>query len=138
MRLFKKKIHVFLYKLLFAVPRKLWHLKRGRYGPIEGTVICENKIWNVQVAMTRADRYIGLGGRTQLPQGNGMLFMYPFADERVFSMRGCLTPLDIAFMSARQRVVSIHTMMVEPNRGENRLYRSWKPSKYILEVPLES
>lgn len=135
MSLFKKKIYVFLYKFIFAVPRKLWHLKRNSCGSIEGIVICENTTWKVQVAMTRSDRYIGLGGRAQIPERNGMLFVYPFAAERLFSMRGCLTPLDLAFLSARQRVVSIHTMMVEPNHGENRPYLSGTPSKYVLEVP---
>jgi uncharacterized membrane protein (UPF0127 family) len=91
--------------------------------------------WFVDVATTQAQRYRGLSGRENLREGTGMLFVYPAAKVREFCMRGCLVPLDIAFLDADLRVVSMRTMAVEPDLAGQTTYSSGEPAQYALEVP---
>lgn len=91
--------------------------------------------WLVDVAATPSRRYRGLSGRPQVASGTGMLFIFPDADVREFCMRGCLVPLDIAFLDEDLCVVKTHTMQVEPDLAGRETYSSEKPAQYALEVP---
>ena len=90
--------------------------------------------WLVDVAMTAEDRYTGLSGRQHLPADVGMLFIYPRPEVLEFCMRGCLVPLDIAFIDSDLRVVRTHTMAVEPDRAGRVSYSSQRPAQYALEM----
>ena len=63
-----------------------------------------------------------------------MLFMYPKAATRTYCMRGCLIPLDIAFIDSDLRIVKIYTMAVERDRGGLVAYSSHAAAQYVLEV----
>ena len=101
--------------------------------PAQGQI--NGRRWFVDVAATHAERYRGLGGRERLMEGTGMLFIYPSAKVREFCMRGCVVPLDIAFLDADRRVVQIRTMVVEPDLAGRKTYSSLRPAQYALEVP---
>jgi len=90
--------------------------------------------WFVDVAMTAEQRYHGLAGRQHLPQDVGMLFVYPEPQVLDFCMRGCLTPIDIAFIDRDLRVVQMHAMQVEPDQAGRVSYSSNVPAQYALEV----
>ena len=100
-----------------------------------GKVTINGFTWVVDLALTEQQQYDGLSGREQLFQGTGMLFLYAEEQPLEFCMRGCLIPLDIAFLSADLRVVSMHTMEVEPDRLGRKGYSSGVPARYALEVP---
>ncbi|MFP3937382.1 MAG: DUF192 domain-containing protein [Phycisphaerae bacterium] len=89
----------------------------------------------MDIASTPEQRYRGLSNRPRIAQGTGMLFIFPDADVREFCMRGCLVPLDIAFLDADLRVVKTHTMQVEADLAGRETYSSEKPAQYALEVP---
>jgi uncharacterized membrane protein (UPF0127 family) len=125
----------FLLRVLLAVPRKLARACRSKHGPIMGEVTLAGRTWRVEVAMSAHERYVGLGGRDRLEPGTGMLFVYPSPGETEFTMRGCLVPLDIAFLSADRRVVSMDTMTVERDRAGRKPYCPGAPAQFILEVP---
>ncbi len=91
--------------------------------------------WLVDLATTQEQRYIGLSGRRNIREGTGMLFVFPEEQELTFVMRGCLVPLDIAFLDSDLRVVQVHTMAVEPDLAGRVPYRSKVPAQYALEVP---
>ncbi len=93
------------------------------------------RTWSVQIAMTRGARWTGLSGRTHLEADRGMLFIYPASQPLAYCMRGCVIPIDIAFIDSRLRVVSTHTMAVEPDLAGRVLYTSGAPAQYALEVP---
>lgn len=93
------------------------------------------RIWWVDLASTQQQRYRGLSGRATIRPGTGMLFIYPDSDVREFCMRGCLVPLDIAFLDSDLRVVQTHTMAVEPDLVGAETYSSERPAQYVLEVP---
>jgi len=98
-----------------------------------GQVTLGESTWDVEVAMTRSDRYVGLGKRTTIEPETGMLFLYPFANEREFTMRDCHVPLDIAFLDSNRMVVKMFTMDVEADRTGCRKYTAM--AQYMLEVP---
>ena len=102
------------------------------------SVTINKQTWYVELATTPAARYQGLSWRTQLPAGAGMLFVYPKADNLDYCMRGCLIPLDIAFISPELRIVAIHTMTVEEDLAGRRVYSSVAPAQFVLEVPAGS
>ncbi len=49
-------------------------------------------------------------------------------------MRGCAIDIDIAFINAAGRVVTIHQMKAEPLQLGEKGYSSEVPVKYALEV----
>ncbi len=91
--------------------------------------------WTVELATNSISRARGLSGRTTLPDGYGMLFVFTDLQVRTFWMRGCLIPLDVAFIDADLRIVQIHTMAAEPGRAGEFHYSSVRPARYALEVP---
>ena len=90
--------------------------------------------WNVTVVSTRLARYRGLSGRSHLPDDEGMLFLFPREAPREFCMRGCLIPIDIAFLDSDLRIVRMYTMEVEADRRGTRGYPSVEPAQFALEV----
>ncbi len=91
-------------------------------------------VWDVDLALNDAQRRRGLAGRAYLDESEGMLFMYPKAAPRAYCMRGCLIPLDIAFIDSDLRIVKIYTMAAERDRRGLVTYSSHVPAQYVLEV----
>jgi uncharacterized protein len=92
-------------------------------------------VWKVELAMKDSTRQRGMGGRTQAPEGTGMLFVFPDEQERTFHMLDCHIPLDIVFVSSDLRVVEIRTMAVESDPAHPQyLYPSRAPAQYALEL----
>ena len=52
----------------------------------------------------------GLMGRTEVPEGTGMVFLYPEDVAEAYWMKNTLVPLSIAFVAADGRVVSVAEM----------------------------
>ncbi|MGC9455037.1 MAG: DUF192 domain-containing protein [Phycisphaerae bacterium] len=103
--------------------------------PRSARVEINGRQWLVDIASTPVQHYRGLSGRPQIASGTGMLFIFSDAEVREFCMRGCLVPLDIAFLDENLRVVKTHTMSVEPDLAGTETYSSEKPAQYALEVP---
>jgi len=64
----------------------------------------------LEVAADPAARARGLMGRTELPEGTGMVFLYPEDVAEAYWMKNTLVPLSIAFVAADGRVVSVAEM----------------------------
>jgi uncharacterized protein len=84
-----------------------------------------------EVADTPEARERGLMYRTELADGEGMIFVYSAAATRSFWMRNTFIPLDIAFLDDRLIVVDIQQM--EPE--SETLHESAAPAMFALEVP---
>jgi uncharacterized protein len=90
---------------------------------------------DVEVATTDEARERGLMGRTELPEGHGMVFLFPDEEPRAFWMKDTLIPLSIAYFDAHGSIVSILAM--DPcDLPTCPLYPSGGPAKGALEVPL--
>lgn len=83
-----------------------------------------------EIAVTAAQRYMGLSFRKQLKPNAGMLFVYSREGMLVFTMRNTLIPLSIAFISADMTINEIHKM----NVGPDQLFPAAKPARFALEV----
>jgi len=106
----------------------------GCGGERQAYVEINGRRWDVELAVTRDQQYLGMAGREEAPAGTGMLFVFRESEPHEFVMRGCLVPLDIAFIDADRRIVAIHTMEVEPDLVGRKRYPSGEPAKYALEV----
>lgn len=85
----------------------------------------------VELATIPSARHCGLSNREELPQNQGMLFVYPNAGPRIFWMKDTQIPLSIAFLDDSGKIINIHIMV--PNQTDER-YTSSPPAKYALEV----
>lgn len=85
----------------------------------------------VEVALSNHQRRYGLMHRTELPAGQGMIFVFEEAAIRSFWMKSTLIPLDMLFFDAEGRLVNI-IRDVPPLSLTSR--RSTKPAKYVVEL----
>ncbi len=98
----------------------------------------------VEIADTPEKRARGLMGRTSVPEGTGMLFLFEGEQPLSFWMKNTLVPLDIFFFTQSGEFVSMTTMEPcnpEPARptGTGEVegcpgYPSRGPAYYALEV----
>ena len=93
-------------------------------------------VWKVELATDPDTRRRGLGGRSELADGAGMLFAFPREEILQFHMLDCLIPLDVAFISSDLEVVWTRTMRVEDDPSDPQAHYSSKfAARYALEVP---
>ena len=64
----------------------------------------------LEVAADPATRARGLMGRRQVPEGTGMVFLYPTEVTESFWMKNTLVPLSIAYVAGDGVVVSVAEM----------------------------
>jgi len=83
-----------------------------------------------EVARTAEERAEGLMYREEVPEGTGMLFVFPDSQPRAFWMANTYVPLDIAYMDPAYRIVDIIAM--EPLVTDS--YPSRAPAMFGLEV----
>ena len=97
-------------------------------------VTIHGRTWKVELATTYDQRYQGLADRVTVPEGTGMLFIYPQPQVLEFCMRHCRASLDIAFLDANGKVVRTYTMPVEDYDRWRATYSSVGRAQYALEV----
>ncbi len=85
----------------------------------------------VEVAATPERQSLGLMYRKELPEGAGMLFVFPEASEHTFWMKNTVLPLDMIFIGDDQRIVGIVRDAVPFTTSPRTV---GVPSRYVLEV----
>jgi uncharacterized protein len=88
----------------------------------------------LEVAADPAARNRGLMGRRQVPQGTGMVFLYPRDVAEAYWMKNTLVPLSIAFVAADGRVVSV-AEMTPCSADPCPSYPPAGPYRYAVELP---
>lgn len=83
-----------------------------------------------QVAATNDQRQTGLMHRKEMPQHEGMLFVFDFAAQQCFWMKNTLLPLSVAFVADDGTIVNIEEM--QPQTLDSHC--SAKPVRYVLEM----
>ena len=96
----------------------------------------KNKSINIEVANTPESREVGLMNRKELPQEDGMLFIFDHEQRLSFWMKNTLIPLSIAYINDKCTIVDIQKMYPEASNQNLKTYPSKKPSKYALEMNL--
>ena len=97
------------------------------------TVKIGNTTVAVAVASTTASREQGLSGSVSLPEGRGMLFVFPQDGAWGFWMKDMNFPIDIIWIDAAGKVITIAASL-SPATYPQVFYPA-APSRYVLEVP---
>lgn len=97
--------------------------------PIETIVVGNHQI-TAEIAANPKDRQRGLMFRESMPQGHGMLFVFPKERVRGFWMKNTSLPLSIAYADSAGRIVAIRDLAPHDERSVS----SVRPSRYALEM----
>ena len=90
---------------------------------------------HVEISDSSEARAQGLMFRTELPEGQGMLFVFEEEKPLSFWMKNTLIPLDIIFFDNGGQFVSRDTM-IPCTRDPCQGYLSEGPAQFALEVPV--
>ncbi len=85
---------------------------------------------DAQVASSPEQRMTGLMFRQEMPQHEGMLFVFEYASQQCFWMRNTLLPLAVAFVADDGTIVNIDEMQPQTLNS----HCSAKPVRYVLEM----
>lgn len=85
---------------------------------------------DVQLAMTPGQRATGLMYRREMPQPEGMLFVFEQPSVQCFWMQNTLLPLTAAFVADDGTIINLADM--KPRSTESHC--SAKPVRYVLEM----
>ena len=88
----------------------------------------------VEVADTLKKRSLGLGERTSLKKGWGMLFVFEKRKPYRFWMKDMQFPLDIIWLDNNRIVHSIHNAKPANSRDEPEVMTSPVPVNFVLEI----
>ena len=83
-----------------------------------------------ELAHTDATRQRGLMFRKDMPEQQGMLFVFPAVAQHCMWMRNTLLPLSVAFLDEAGRIINVEEMA--PQTEINHCAR--KPARYALEM----
>jgi len=86
---------------------------------------------NIEIADTPQKRETGLMGRPTLGEKDGMLFIFEAEQQLSFWMMNTMIPLDMMFIDADHRIVTIQRNTVPFSKDS---YSADKPGQYVLEV----
>ena len=85
---------------------------------------------DAQVALTPEQRQIGLMNRKEMPQHEGMIFVFEQATQQCFWMKNTLLPLTAAFIADDGTIVNLADMKPQTLDA----HCSAKPVRYVLEM----
>ena len=85
---------------------------------------------DAQVALTPEQRQIGLMQRKDMPQHEGMIFIFEQASKQCFWMKNTILPLTAAFVADDGTIVNMADMKPEATDP----HCSSKPVRYVLEM----
>jgi uncharacterized membrane protein (UPF0127 family) len=86
----------------------------------------------LELATTSVARERGLGGRTAVPAGYGMLFVFPEPGSYGFWMKDMEVPIDIFWLDAQGHVVSIAADVATSTYPA--VFYPAAPAEYVLET----
>ena len=85
---------------------------------------------DAQIARTPEQRMTGLMHRKEMPQHEGMLFVFEQPSQQCFWMKNTLLPLSIAFVSDDGTIVNVDEMQAQTLES----HCSHKAVRYVLEM----
>ena len=89
-----------------------------------------SRTYTLEIARTIPERDKGLMQRDSMPADHGMIFLFATAHEQSFWMKNTRIPLDIVYLDAAGKVVSVHRM--EPYKLDT--VPSNGDAKYAIEL----
>ena len=86
---------------------------------------------DIEIADNDDDRQNGLMYRKSMETNQGMLFIFPLQEMQSFWMRNTLLPLDMIFVNADKKIITIHK---NTKILSDQSYASTEPAQYVVEV----
>jgi len=86
---------------------------------------------DIEIANSDFDRQLGLMFRKHMDDKDGMLFIFPSEEMQAFWMRNTFIPLDMVFVNAAKKIVTIHR---NTQTLSDQSYPSSAPAMYVIEV----
>lgn len=85
-----------------------------------------------ELALKPTEIFTGMMWRTNMPEGEAMLFVFPSASQRSFYMRNTYVPLSVAYINPEGVIEEIHDLkplneVSVPSTSQN--------IQFVLEVP---
>lgn len=114
----------------------LWVLYSGVSSLFDNTrrLLVPNGFITVEVADTPELRQLGLSGRTELSDKNGMLFVFDsVSTNNCLVMRDMLIPIDMVWMNEEREVINVKTNAT-PESYPEEVFCPTEPAKYALEI----
>ena len=96
------------------------------------TVLMPKGALEVEVADTRASRELGLSGRTQIGDDEGLLFVFDVPGRYGFWMKGMKFPLDVAWINQNGVIVDIERNLTPDTYP--KAYTNQSDASYVLEI----
>ena len=96
------------------------------------TIVINERPYSVSCAETGIELMRGLKGVASLDPYDAMLFDFGMLMEIIMTPRGCLIPLDVAFISGDGKIEEIK--LLDPSTGFTQA--STKRVRYALEAPV--
>lgn len=91
--------------------------------------------FSVKVATTSAQQQQGLSGVKQLPQDQGMLFVFNSAQKYAFWMKEMKFPLDLVFIKDDKIVTIVENAPLPKNANDTLpIYQPDAPADKVLEI----
>lgn len=88
----------------------------------------------IEVAADDDTRAQGLMFRDHVPEGTGMLFLFPKSDEYAFWMKNTIVPLDMIWIDDQRRVVHVEPNVPPCKADPCPSYPPHAQAKYVLEL----
>ncbi len=93
-----------------------------------------NCVFKTETAVSAFQQYQGLSDRKKIAPGQGMLFLFKDAADRVFVMRRMHFPLDIIFIR-NHRVINLYHNLPPEGKKPTISYHSGGSADAVLEIP---
>ena len=128
----KKNIMIILTILLIIIFLSIYFVSKNKKTEIFFPK--QNIKIEAQLAQTILQQTKGLMNVKNLPENQGMLFVFLDESKKSFWMKNTYIPLDLIFISRDKKIVEIKENF-EPCQQKNcPSYTSQKKAKYVLEV----
>lgn len=124
----KQKLYFFIVAVSFVVLLPIFLYERKA----DPTIRIGGKIYELEIADEPVEKARGLGGRADLNDDLGMLFIFQDSGFHSFWMRGMQFALDIVWISEDFKIVHMEKSL-QPDTYP-QAYVSHLPAKYVLEV----
>ena len=134
----KKLVIVYVVLIIVVILLAVFKIGGGllpalpNFGTKSKAVINKESI-NLIVVKAPNDLKKGLSGRKDIPQDQGMLFIFPTKGKYSFWMKDMLFPLDIIFIDDK-KVVDVFENLPPDDSPFRPKYAPSAPANYVLEV----
>lgn len=95
------------------------------------TLILDGERIELELAETPEEMMRGLSGRASLPDGHGMLFVYPEDTVPSFWMKNMHFPIDIIWLDRNWKVIGVEKNISPSTYPQT--FSPQKPVRYVLE-----